>query len=181
MSDNITAPEPDLNSQASQQAEMLAKKHKDGSGWFFWIAGLSLVNSAVILAGSDWSFLIGLGATQIIDGVALAIAAEAGAEGITIISVIAFILDVIVAGSFVLWGILARRNHRWAYIVGMILYALDGLIFLLVQDFASLGFHVFALFCLYKGFNACGKLNHLSSLVSALEDVTSPKLDSDVQ
>ena len=179
MTENPPEPEIDLKAQASEQAELLVKKHKEGSGWFFWIAGLSLVNSVVILSGSDWSFLIGLGATQVIDAIAMAFAQESGAEGITIISVIAFVLDVIVAGSFVLWGILARKNFRWPYIVGMILYSLDGLIFLLVKDFPSLGFHLFALFYLYNGFKACGQLNRLSALSSALADTTESSVDTE--
>lgn len=169
MEEKLTNPETDVRAQAAKQIELLTKKNKDGSSWFFWIAGLSLINSAVILSGSEWSFLIGLGLTQLIDGISIGIAQEVGAQGITMISVVAFALDAIVAGSFVLWGVLARRNYRWAYITGMILYALDGLIFLTVQDFPSFGFHIFALYCIFNGFKACGQLKTLSSLLSNAE------------
>jgi hypothetical protein len=178
--------ETDLQAQAAKHADALAKTHRDGSGWFFWIAGLSLVNSAVILAGSEWSFLIGLGVTQFIDGIALAVADEAGVEGLSVISVIAFLLDLVVAGTFVMWGVLSRKKHLWAYVVGMVLYALDGLLFLLVGDIPSLGFHVFALFFIFKGFSACRQLKRLESLVSGLERTEgaqstegSPALDVD--
>ena len=134
MSEELKDPATEVNTESSNQFEILLKKHNDGSGWFFWIAGLSLINSVIILAGMEWSFLIGLGVTQIIDSVAMAFAEEATARGKTILPVVAFILDVLVAGSFVLWGVLARKHYRWAYIVGMILYALDGLLFLMVQD-----------------------------------------------
>ena len=174
MPEDVTDPEPDLDAEAAEHVYMLAQKHKSGSGWFFWIAGLSLLNSAVILAGSDWSFLIGLGVTQIIDAIAMAIAEEVGAEGISIISVVAFVLDAVVAGIFVLWGVLARKDYVWAYIVGMVLYALDGLLFLLVSDWASFGFHVFALFCLYGGFRACRELNQLSAHVATVESTEDP-------
>ncbi|MFQ5608913.1 MAG: hypothetical protein ACE5F8_01425 [Woeseiaceae bacterium] len=40
----------------------------------------------------------------------------------------------------------------WAYILGMIVYALDGLIFVLVQDWVSVGFHAFVLFMLWGGY-----------------------------
>lgn len=165
--------------QASPEAEMLAKKHGDGSNWFFWIAGLSLVNSAINMAGIDGSFLVGLGLTQIIDGIAMAIATETGARGVTIISVTALVLDVLVAGTFVLWGVFARRYHRWAYIIGMILYALDGLLFLWVEDFLSLGFHVFALVCLYNGFKACGQLKQLQIPVAAVGSTGESGVDSE--
>jgi hypothetical protein len=37
--------------------------------------------------------------------------------------------DVVVAGVFVLFGVFATKKHLWAFIVGMILYALDGMFF----------------------------------------------------
>ena len=40
----------------------------------------------------------------------------------------------------------------------MVLYALDGLIFLWVQDYLSIGFHLFALYGLYRGVKALGQL-----------------------
>ena len=157
-------PQQDLNAKVNQAGEILAKTHGEGASWFFWIAGLSVINSAVVLLGSQWSFLIGLGITQVIDGIALAVVQQVGEHIATTAKLVAFGLDVVVAGTFALWGILAMKRHRWAYVLGMILYALDGLIFLLVGDYLSLGFHVFALFFLFKGFKACGQLNKLHAL-----------------
>lgn len=167
MSEYPASPETDLTTDDSQQIEALEKSHRNGSGWFFWIAVLSLVNSAIILSGSDWSFLIGLGITQIIDAIAMAIGKEFGNEGLMI--GIAFVFDAFVAGSFMLWGVLARKNFLWAYIIGMILYALDGLLFLLVQDIPSFGFHLFALFWLFNGLKACRKLKQLSPHAPTVE------------
>ena len=55
MPENQTTPEVELTQKASIEAEALVKRHRGGAGWFFWIAGLSLINSVVILAGSDWA------------------------------------------------------------------------------------------------------------------------------
>src|SRR4051794_33834386 len=41
----------------------LEKQIKSGADWFFWIAGLSLVNSFVALSGKGWGFILGLGIT----------------------------------------------------------------------------------------------------------------------
>ena len=161
MQEDTNVPATGMPPEVLQAAQILAGKHNNGSGWFTWIAGLSLVNSAVILLGSTWSFLIGLGATQIIDGFAMAAAENIEAPAKTIILAVAFLIDLIIAGSFFLWGMLARRGHRWAYIVGIVLYSLDGLIFLVFQDFPSLGFHIFALYYLVNGFRACGQLKQL--------------------
>jgi len=123
---------------------------KSGANWFFWIAGLSLINSIILLAGGQWNFIVGLGMTQIIDTIGLEIAKQAGVIG----NIIAFVVDLFVAGIFIVFGVFSRKRYSWAFIVGMILYALDGLLFLLVQDILSIGFHIFALFCIYAGFRA---------------------------
>jgi hypothetical protein len=60
-----------------------------------------------------------------------------------------------------MFGVFANKLHTWAFLVGMILYALDGLIFLLVGDWLSVGFHVFALFCIFGGFSATRRLKAL--------------------
>jgi hypothetical protein len=41
----------------------------------------------------------------------------------------------------------------------MILFALDGLIFLLAQEWIGAGIHAFVLFILFRGFQACRRLN----------------------
>ena len=147
----------DTERKSIEEKIKIEKQFQSGAGWFFWIAGLSLVNSAILLSGSEWGFIIGLGITQIIDAFGLAIAEEVGLAG----KIIAFVFDVFAAGIFVLFGIFAKKKHKWAFIVGMILYALDGLIFLLVKDFLSIGFHIFALLCIYSGFKAIKKLKEI--------------------
>jgi hypothetical protein len=119
---------------------------KSGASWFYWIAGLSVVNSVATLSGSGWGFVVGLGITQIFDHVAR----EAGSGAVAI----AAVLDFLAAGVFVLFGVFAHKKHTWAFLVGMILYGLDGLIFLLIRSWFSLGFHVFALYCIFKGYQA---------------------------
>ena len=140
----------------------LLGKHRNGSGWFFWIAAFSFINSAVILSGSDWSFLVGLGITQLVDGLAMAIAEESGADGFSLIHIAALVIDLIIAASFALWGVLARKHLGWAYVVGIALYSLDGALFLLVQDWPSFGFHILALFYIFSGFKANRELRRLS-------------------
>jgi hypothetical protein len=128
----------------------IATQFKSGASWFFWIAGLSLINSIILLAGGQWNFIVGLGITQIIDSIGVKIAEQSGFIG----NIVAFIFDILVAGIFILFGVLARKGYNEAFIVGMVLYALDGLLFLLVKDYLGLGFHVFALFFIYSGFKA---------------------------
>ncbi len=143
---------PDPQAVAAEQRVRLQNQFRSGANWFIWIAALSLVNSISALAGSTWGFIIGLGLTQVIDAVARA--AEAGVVGKTV----AFGFDLAVATVFVLFGLFARKRSKAAFVSGMVIYALDGLIFLGVRDFLSFGFHVFALYCIYVGLKACKRL-----------------------
>ena len=135
---------------------------KSGASWFFWIAGLSLINSVILIAGGQWSFIVGLGITQIIDSIGLKLAEQNGFIG----NIIALIFDIMAAGIFILFGVFSRKGYSGAFIVGMVLYALDGLLFLLVRDFLSVGFHVFALFFMYSGFKANKLLKSMANIKS---------------
>jgi hypothetical protein len=134
---------------ASTEHQPLEAQSRRGAFWFYWIASLSLVNSVLALAGQDGRFIIGLGMTQIVD----ALAAQAG-RGWTS----ALLFDAPLIGAFVLLGTLAVRGHAWAFLAGVSLYGFDGLISLLAQDWLGLGFHVFAVIMILKGFQAARHL-----------------------
>lgn len=72
---------------------------------------------------------------------------------------LAFGVDCFVAGIVALFALLAGRRRGWAFIVGMALYALDGLVFLLFGDFLSAGFHAFALFGIFSGYRALREMD----------------------
>ena len=58
----------------------IAKSFENGSKWFYWIAGLSIINSVAHLAKGDFSFVIGLGITQIVDAIAFALSRRLAAD-----------------------------------------------------------------------------------------------------
>jgi hypothetical protein len=134
---------------ASAERQQLEAQNRRGAFWFYWIAGLSLVNSVLAFAGQDWRFIIGLGMSQIVD----ALAARAG-RGWTA----ALLFDAFLIGGFVLLGALAVRGHAWVFLVGVSLYGLDGLLSLLVHDWLGLGFHIFVVIMILKGFQAARHL-----------------------
>ncbi len=126
-------------------------RFKGSASNFYWIAGLSILNSLVYYLGGNFNFVLGLAFTQFVDGFAGALAKELSGNGPLIIQIMGFILDLIVAGVFVVFGIFANKRHKWAFIIGMILYTIDGILFLLFKDFLSFGFHVFILIGLFSG------------------------------
>lgn len=107
--------------------------------WFWWIAGLSLINTVLMHSGSDTSFVVGLGFTLIADAVFVEI------------PVIAYAFDAVVLGFFVFMGLFAQRGYIWAFVVGGFIYLLDALIYLYFGDYLALGFHAFALFQIVTG------------------------------
>jgi len=130
---------------------------RSGANWFYWIAGLSVVNSAIALFQGEWGFVVGLGITQFFQALAQAAGEQAGGVAL-VLRLLGMALALLAALVFVLFGWLANRGHGWAFVAGMVLYLLDGLIFLLVRDWLALGFHVFALFCIFAGYGALRKL-----------------------
>jgi len=150
--------------QAAMQGEIIIQTRALNSGvkWFYYIAGLSLINSVFALAGSGWSFLAGLAVTQLITGFAVALNKQGGA----VITVVAIVLNLIAAGIFFLLGAYGKKRHSWAFLVGMIGYGADTLLcillgFLDARLFFSAAFHAYALFNLYKGFKASRELSNL--------------------
>ncbi len=133
-------------------AEEYSQRMKSGANWFYWVAALSLVNSIIILTGGTWNFIVGLGVTQFIDGFMQALSGQQG--GFSAFSVMALMLDVLVAGIFALFGYFAGRGSVAMFIIGMVLYVFDALIYLLVGDWLAMGFHAFALFFMGKGLMA---------------------------
>src|SRR6266568_2229851 len=116
----------------AKQAQLV----RSGANWFIWIAGLSLVNSVLFVAGSDWAFFLGLGATQFSDAFGKEIITGTTGE------VVALVVDVVIAGIF----------------VGMVLIVLDALLLVWVQDWAAVAFHALALFFIIRGFQAARQL-----------------------
>lgn len=130
-----------------------------GANWFLWVAALSVINSIISLVNGRWSFLAGLGMTQVIDGFAAGVAESVGGAA----TAVALVLDLLVAGFFVGLGMFARKQQSWAFIVGMVVYALDAVIFILFGGWLSMLFHVYVLYRIYQGFAANNKLKALQA------------------
>jgi hypothetical protein len=153
----------------AQKVQALKQQLNSGAGWFFWIAGLSIINTVIYLFGSGMTFIIGLGLTQIVDGFAKNIAQESAANVAGLVQAASLILDLVIAGVFVLYGVMGRRKVRWAMIAGMVLYVLDGVIYLAVNEWVGVAFHLLALFYLGRGLLSMNKLVALEKpVVSAV-------------
>jgi hypothetical protein len=150
-----------------QAEERLGRQFRNGASWFYWIAGLSAINSLIWRFGGGWTFLAGLAFTQIVDGVLSTLGQELGGSGGIAAAVVAVTTSLIVSGIFAVFGYLAHQGNAWTFYVGMAIYVLDALLFLVFGDLLSFGFHLFALFGLYRGLRALAKLRTLTQGVPA--------------
>jgi hypothetical protein len=138
------------NQKDRSEKAQIEDRLKSGANWFFWIAGLSFINSILFLGSGKWNFIVGLGITQLVDVIGLDLVRAIGNAGY----IVTCALIAIAAGIFIFFGIFARKKCNWAFVAGMLAYAFDGQVFLLVQDYLGAGFHIFVLFLIAGGFKA---------------------------
>jgi hypothetical protein len=161
MASETNEPVPQLDPHlAALQSQMqrLQAQGEDGANWFYWVAGLSLVNSVIAFVGGGVTFVIGLGITEVVDELAaelaverpeMSLVAKAGAFGFALAAA------VFAAG----FGWLANKRYIPLFALGMLLYALDGMIYVLAQSWFSAAFHAFALFGMWQGLSAYRELS----------------------
>jgi hypothetical protein len=156
------------------QVRLLFQQGANGANWFYWIAGLSLINSVITLVGGQINFVLGLAATGIADQIAMLVAQKTP-EAAMVAKLIAFAWAVVVALMVAGIGKLAGRRYMAVYAIGMGLYLVDGLLFLVLASWLSAAFHVYALFMLARGFKAFRQLqaieNNLAQNTSFAIDV----------
>ncbi len=133
---------------------------RGGANWFYWIAGLSAINSAIFAFGGNTAFIAGLGFTQLADGV-IDLSIQQG--GPSVLKAVAVVFDIILIIVFALFGYFANKRFSAAFIVGILIYAADALLLLVLGAFLTAGFHAFALFFIIRGFLACRKINAAES------------------
>jgi hypothetical protein len=122
------------------------------ANWFFWIAGLSLINTSMFVNGSKWGFLAGLGITA-----DLAKAAQNAGDGTGQTLMVG--INVFVAAAFVGIGLVARKGVQWAFILGISIYLLDTVFILFAGAWLMLAFHAWVLYSLWVGFSHCRRLD----------------------
>ncbi len=157
------APAPILDARAIAAIERAARLEpiRASAGWLLWIAGLSVVNVVMTVAGTQWSFAMGLVLSQLIAAIGNVVA-----EGMAT-PVVAWIggwIAAIPALGFAVLYPFARDGRVWALALGTLAYAGDfALLLALMADSGEMdplgvGMHVWATFSLWTGWQAARKL-----------------------
>lgn len=140
--------------------EALKGAARRGGNWFYWIAAASLVNTALFYGGAPISFAIGLGVTQLVDGIVGGIAPQ--------FYYLSAAIDVVIAAAFIGLGYLSGRGDITSFVVGLTLYALDALIYIGLMilgrapmTIISIIWHGVAIYFLWKGLQGARELKSL--------------------
>ncbi len=112
---------------------------RSAARWFWWIAGLSLVNAVMFYSGSNTNFVIGLAMTT------LASAAFAGNVPLAVA------LAALTIAFYGVIGYYAQAPKLWAFYLGLAVYVLDALIYVYVQDWMPVAFHGLAGYFIVRG------------------------------
>lgn len=142
-----------LKAQLTQQAKKSAKN-------FYWIAALSFVNSIITAFGGEFYLVMGMASTLLVDYFAVGMADEAP-ELKLVFTGIALVISLVISGITALFGYLAVKGKRWAFIVGMVFYSIDTLIMLAFQEWKGVLIHLFFLYALFTGVRALGQLKKM--------------------
>jgi len=136
------------------EEQALEATRNRGANWFFWIVGLTVINTIVSFTGIDWSFSLGASVSIIADYIARESGSSSG-------RMIALGFDVVVISFYAFCGVMAMRGATWAFIIGLVCFALDSLLLLLSFQIIGILIHGWALFVIFSGAMACANLNRI--------------------
>lgn len=121
-----------------------------GADWFFWIAALALLDSYLNHIGIVTEGAFGLGMASL-----ARYAAEQWALGPVWMP---FATGVVLPVFYVLVGLLARKRRRWAFALGLGVYAADAVLVVAEAALVAGGVHFVLLGLLAMGFVAARQL-----------------------
>ena len=153
----VQAPSPPPFSPLTSQIAVLMQQGKNGAKWFYWIAGFSIVNTLIMLVSGGLFFVVGLAVTCFADSIAQ-INAQQAPEFAMVGKVAALGFSAMMSLVFCGFGWLAVNRYQPLFAIGMLLYLLDGLLFLLMGQIMAAAFHAYALYGMWNGFQAYRQL-----------------------
>lgn len=116
--------------------------------WFFGIGALSIINT--FLASKGAFFILGLALSQVVDVLVIDITGEQN-----------LFFSFLPSLLFILFGVFGLKLQRWAFVVGALVYALDGIIYFYAQEWLAGGIHIFVLYKLYHGYKSLTEYEEL--------------------
>jgi hypothetical protein len=120
-----------------------------GANWFYWIAALSVLQILAMMQHMAWGTAIGLAAVRYPD---------------QILSGTPYLVDALAVVVFIALGIATRKPLTWVFVFGMLLYVLDGALFLIQRNYAGVAIHLLILYFLWGGLSAAAMMRENQNL-----------------
>ena len=142
-----------------RQRMLLQMRARAGINWFYWVAGLTIINAIIFVAGNTPNYFLGLGLAQLVDSYTVTVAT--GTEMAPLMRWVAGAINLLLAGVFIIFGFRGQRGYRSWIVAGIVLYTLDGLISLFFSVWLGVLFHAFVIYKLVQGMRAMDELNQM--------------------
>lgn len=122
---------------------------KRGASWFFWVAALSLLSQIAMATGTNFTFAVSLGITDVLG----AVASEFKSQAMTIIT---WVLGVGLVVTIGMCGYFSSRKSMIAFITGLVILLLDSFILMAMLPHSLLGliFRCWAVYQILGGISA---------------------------
>ncbi len=154
------------------EREEIQDKIKKAANWFYWIAALSIINSILNFeTPSKIGFTAALGISQIVDGLIM--------EMYGSYNYYATIINIFISLVIAFIGYKARNANKTAFIIGLNLYALDGILFFYYNIWINFAFHILVLYFVYQGIPAINELKNLE--LNSSFNVKNSQADHEIQ
>jgi hypothetical protein len=116
---------------------------RGGAVWFYWAAALAVAAAVLRAYGQTWSGALSFGVLQSPLTAALRAGNNVGALAIAVTFIV-----------FIGW--FAGTGKTWAFALGMLAYAADGVLSGMDHEWVAVALHVIILFFIYPGMVAAG-------------------------
>jgi len=135
--------------EEQRRADLRASSREDAN-YFFWAAGFAALSAGLLPVRVG--FLIQIGTFELLN-------AYGGSLDQLQPLVLYCALVVILVVVLVALGLAARRGHRWAFLAGILLYATDMMILMVMFSLWAFGVHAFFVLKWFQGQKALKHLN----------------------
>ena len=142
--------------QATLARVALVKRVESGGRWFYWIAALSAINFVLFFMGRSMGFALGTTIDWVLQGILEELADPSAA----------WIAHVVVIAFFAFLGVRATAGAQWAFVLGGVVYAIDGLLLLSFGDWIGIVVHAIALFAIVSAIVSLRRLRSTPAVAS---------------
>lgn len=151
--------EDDAQRQEARTRLLLLLRARSGINWFYWVGALSIINTLIFASGNQPNYFLSLALVQVVNSYSATV--SAGSSVAVWMHWVAVAIDLLLAAVFIYFAYRGQRGGRRWVVVGLVLYAFDGLIFLVFNVWLGVLFHAFVIYSVLRGLRALDTLESM--------------------